>query len=204
MMKPQKKHDDSEFLWLVSLSDLMILLFVFFVVLFSFSFRELSGVEFKKAMAAMNGKEFRTPIDQVHIEVSKALEVNGLTDEVEVTQKDDELMINIKDVFLFESGQAVLKSSSGDIFKTLAHSLEQVPPPYRLAIEGHTDDTSIPNGSNFNLSTERALNVYHALKLSTQLKKRVVIMGYGKTSPRVPNGDAGSRGQNRRVTLRVF
>jgi chemotaxis protein MotB len=113
-------------------------------------------------------------------------------------------MLNIKDIFLFESGQAVLKSSSAAILKTLAKSLEQVPPPYRLAIEGHSDDTPIPKGSNFNLSTERALTVYHALLLSEQLKKRVVIMGYGKTSPRVPNKDSESRSQNRRVTLRVF
>lgn len=209
-MKFQKKHDDSEFIWLVSLSDLMILLFVFFVVLFSFSFQEVSQVEFKKAMAAMNGSEFKTPIDEVHQELKAALVANSLSEQVEITQKNDQLILDVKDIFLFDIGKSRLKDSSKEILKTIARSLDKVPVPYRVAIEGHTDDTPIPNGSNFDLSINRALTVYHQLLVSEQLKKRIVIMGYGKTSPRVENRDEKGRpipanqSQNRRVTFRIY
>ena len=40
MARIKKKEDSGEFLWLTSLSDLMILLFVFFVMLFSFTYKK--------------------------------------------------------------------------------------------------------------------------------------------------------------------
>lgn len=52
---------EGEFLWLVSLSDLMILLFVFFVVLFSFSYQNMSSQALERASQIIRGEQ--TPTD---------------------------------------------------------------------------------------------------------------------------------------------
>jgi len=53
---------EDEFLWLVSLSDLMILLFVFFVVLFTFSYKKMTSSDFQKIMAYLRSEA--EPIQQ--------------------------------------------------------------------------------------------------------------------------------------------
>ena len=52
---PEKKHGggEDEFLWLMSLSDLMILLFIFFVVMYSFSAKRMKQSDFLQIAASM-------------------------------------------------------------------------------------------------------------------------------------------------------
>jgi chemotaxis protein MotB len=211
-----KEHDDGEFLWLVSLSDLMILLFVFFVVLFSFSFKKMTAADLREAVAVFNG-ETKTPIDKVEENLKAELASKGISDQINVLQKDGVLILSIRDSVLFNSGQYFVKSQSFELLKTIAHAIETIPENYHLGIEGHTDDVPIVGprvgglyADNWELSVKRALEVFSTLNLSETLQKRAVIMGYGSMNPLVPNIDENgtpipeNRAKNRRVTLRIF
>ncbi len=83
-----------EFVWLVSLSDLMMLLFVFFVVLFSFSYKKLNISDFAHASEMISGqKPQATPLDDVQAKLLKWVVNRNLLNSVEVVQKQDSLIL---------------------------------------------------------------------------------------------------------------
>jgi len=211
----KKKGDgEGEFLWLVSLSDLMILLFVFFVVLFSFSFKKMSKSDFAKAAAMMNNQEVpKTPIDEVKGQIDKMINDLKLPDVVNVQQDDDGLVMDIRDKILFESAEYALREQGKEVVGAIGSILAKVPAPYKIAIEGHTDDVPIHTKhiqDNWELSTRRAHTILHALTLGPETLKRTAIMGYADMRPIVPNrtptGEplSTNKQKNRRVTIRIY
>lgn len=223
----RSEASDGEFLWLMSLSDLMMLLFVFFVVLFSFSAKKLNAVEFEniqKAFANPNSLE-GTPLDLVQANLLKWVNDKKLLESVSVVRNQEALFLEIKEKLLFEVGSSDLKGQALELIPLLREALGKIPSPYRIGIEGHTDDTPMgPEGlssteesssrnshsNNWSLSTNRALAVKNALALPEELDHRAVIMGYGPNRPLLPNRDAEGKplkenqAQNRRVTIRIF
>lgn len=208
----RRESTDGEFLWLISLSDLMMLLFVFFVVLFSFASQKLSNDDFYRIKNAFSSEaKPGTPMDTIQAELLKWVTDRKLLDAVQVVRKNDALILEIKEKLLFESGQAQLKDQALEILPYLKEALAKIPSPYRLGIEGHTDDQPLAGHSdNWQLSVSRALNVQRALQLAPDLESRVVIMGFGPNRPLVPNRNSsgqaivGNQAQNRRVTIRIF
>lgn len=217
IIKPRRRlrreSNEGEFLWLISLSDLMMLLFVFFVVMYSFAAKKLSGedyVRIKKAFSPRAGDN-TTPMDEIQASLLKWVMDRKLLESVNVVRKNDALILEIREKLLFESGEASLKPAAVDLLPLLREALGKIPAPYRLGIEGHTDDTPMAGPSNnWHLSVERALNVQQALRLAPDLESRVVIMGFGPNRPLAPNRDdrgnpiVANQAQNRRVTIRIF
>jgi len=212
---PRRPNTDSgEFLWLVSLSDLMILLFILFVVLFSFTYKKMKQSDFQRAAASLRNEEVKaTPIEVVHENLRQWVKDQKLEDKVSVEKADDAVMLQIKDKLLFESGGFELKAAGVTAIRSLQATLETVPEPYQIGIEGHTDDIPIHTKDiedNWELSSLRASAVFHALTLSESVLKRVVLMAYGEMRPLAPNRDAAGEPipanqlRNRRVTLKIF
>ncbi len=206
--------DTGEYLWLVSLSDLMMLLFIFFVVMFSFSYKQIKQNEFRKLVAQIRHENMpKTPVDQLKQNLNAWVTERKLQDQISVKQVDDSLRVEIKDKVLFSSGEYRPTDAGTEILRLLAKTLEKIPAPYKLGIEGHTDDTPIHTKTiedNWDLSAKRALYVLYAMNLSPEFSKRTVLMAHGDCEPIAPNRD--SKGQpipenqikNRRVTLRIF
>lgn len=213
--RTREEQNEGEFLWLVSLSDLMILLFVFFVVLFSFSFKNMSASELIEAVAVLNGNP-DTAIDDIEDKLKESLSQKGLADMVDVTQSRGTLTMDIKDAVLFDSGSYHLKDKSRALLSSMSRAFEDIPYQYHLEIEGHTDDSpyfATRSGlitDNWHLSLMRAYEVFENLGLSEELKERVKIVGYGPMKPLVPNRDSDghpipeNRAKNRRVTIRIY
>lgn len=215
MSRKKKKGDgEGEFLWLVSLSDLMILLFVFFVVLFSFSYKKMSPQDFARAAAIMNNQEVpKTPIDEVKTRIDRMTEELKLSEVVNVTQDDDGLVMDIRDKILFESAEYHLRDQGKEVVAAIGGILAKVPAPYKIAIEGHTDDVPIHTKlieDNWELSTRRAHTILTSLNLAPDVLKRTAIMGYADMRPIVPNrtptGEplSANKQKNRRVTIRIY
>ena len=62
--KRQGKKD--EFLWLISLSDLMILLFIFFVVLFAFTYQKVKSSDLARILTVVTeGEQGKTDIEKI-------------------------------------------------------------------------------------------------------------------------------------------
>ncbi len=206
--RPGRPQDsEGEFLWLVSLSDLMILLFVFFVTLFSMTYKKLSTRELDKIATAVTGQkpEAARNLDAIQASLLKWVVDRKLLEQVSVEPKEDALILEIGESVLFESGEFELSGKSQELISQIGSFLNRLPKPYRLGIEGHTDD--VPAGGeldNWQLSSRRAGAVLSALKLPTEILERTVLLAYADKRPLLPNTDAVSRAKNRRVTLRVF
>jgi chemotaxis protein MotB len=212
---PRRRKDDSgEFLWLMSLSDLMILLFILFVVLFSASYKKMKQSDFNAIAASMRNEPAPpNPIDKVAENLRKWVSEQKLNDKVSVQKVDDTVLLQIKDKVLFASGGFEILPGGVHTVRSLEKTLESVPDSYQIGIEGHTDDTPIHSRQirdNWDLSSKRAMAVMQSLTLSEKLLKRTVIMAYGDTRPIAPNRTPAGKpieenqSKNRRVTLRIF
>ncbi len=208
------REESGEFLWLVSLSDLMILLFILFVVLFSASAKKMKQSDLAAVAAGLRSEAPPVnPIDQVKQDLTKWVEEHKLNEKVSVEKVDDAVLLQIKDQVLFASGGFVILPGGVSTIRSLEKTLEAVPEGLQIGIEGHTDDTPIQTreiADNWELSSKRAMAVMHSLRLSPKLVKRLVLMAYGEMHPLVPNRTptgapiAENQSKNRRVTIRIF
>jgi chemotaxis protein MotB len=212
---PRRRPEDSgEFLWLMSLSDLMILLFILFVVLYSFSYKKLKETDYARIVATLSNKPLpKSPVDEAQQQVSNWVKQEALQDQISIVKKDEAVYIEIKDKVLFSSGEYRLSDEGIKRLKSLARTLEKTPEKLKLGIEGHTDDVPMSTKDvrdNWELSAKRALHVLYALELSPGLLKRTSVIAQGEMNPLVPNLDKSgnplheNRNRNRRVTLRLF
>lgn len=214
MSRRRKKNDEGEFLWLVSLSDLMILLFVFFVVLFSFSYKKMSAADLARMAAVLANQSVpRTPIDELQTKLKTVISDKNIAESVTVEREEDALVMNIRDKILFQSAEYVLSDGGKSLMSALSATLSKVPAPYRIGIEGHTDDVPIRTrtiADNWQLSSMRAHSILNSLAFQDDVLKRVVIMGYGEMKPIAPNRAPdglpipSNQQKNRRVTIRIY
>lgn len=211
----RKPAEGDEFLWLISLSDLMILLFIFFVVLFSFTKGKLKENDMKRIVATLKQEPLPPdPVDKIKEKLEKLVEEQKLKDQISIEKTaDGAVELQIKDKLLFSSGEFVPTILGDQLIKLLAKTLEQTPPNYTIGIEGHTDDTPIHTAhilNNWDLSAKRSLAVFSAMNLSAQIQKRSILMAYGQMKPIAPNRtEQGqpipeNQSKNRRVTIRIF
>jgi len=101
----------------------------------------------------------------------------------------------------FESGKAIIKSSSFSSLEELAEILD-AHPDYILLIEGHTDNVG-SEASNQVLSEMRANAVKTLIVEKGISPERIQTEAYGETRPVASNETAAGRQENRRVELTI-
>lgn len=194
----------------ISLSDVMILLCVFFIMLVSVS--EVDTGSFEKVRSALQGSTENTLV-----ELAEKLDVMVTTDPgipgVLVTMANDGVRIDLDTAALFDSGSAVLKAGAVEPLLPLLTLVVQT--DYRLDVEGHSDDQPFYRkkgaelDTNWSLSGRRASSVLHRLLEVGFAPERLRIVGYAETRPKVPveglDGEAldKARAENRRVSILI-
>ncbi len=194
-MKPfkSKKQEEGSPQWMTTFSDLMTLLLVFFVLLYSFSVIDVE--KFQRFMASFQGsgildsgaeplkknkdKDFDVPADvqqkmsdlsklnplaEIYIAVQEYISDNNLDKEISVKFSERGVALEIKNKILFNSAKAELKPEALKILRELAGLFENI--PYTISVEGHTDNRPINSAkfpSNWELSSARALSVVRFL-----------------------------------------
>ncbi|MBF0101990.1 MAG: OmpA family protein [Desulfobacterales bacterium] len=222
-------QDDDQAAWIVTYADLMTLLLVFFVLLYSLT--SLDNYEFKLAAESIevkigDRKQVVTLLDildaperidrQITIEdltglhsrndeilkdIQKVIDRKDLGDYLSFTVLDSQIIIQIRGKVLFQSGYAILNPEAYSILDELIQVIKAYP-EYDVNIKGHTDNLPISTQqypSNWELSAIRATTV---LKYFIQKKvspKRLTATGYGDSLPLVPNDTEEHRVKNRRV-----
>jgi chemotaxis protein MotB len=192
MKKRVEKHVNHE-RWLLTYSDLITLLMIFFVVMYASStvdtnkYKQMSD-SFRMSLgsgASPSGKNVitsDTPVNldveaekikaaaeatkliEVKKEVDKFLKGNGMEGSVSTNIEDRGLVISLKDTVIFDNAQADIKSEIKPRLIELGKFLNQLDNFVR--VEGHTDSVAMHSyqfDSNWELSAVRATNVIKML-----------------------------------------
>jgi chemotaxis protein MotB len=220
---PRAEKDRSE-RWLLTYSDLITLLLIFFIVLYSMSTVDAKKFEdMSKSLSIALGGSNRggvleqgrslIPGDKVYKErlemqntqerIRRMIAGKGLDGKISTTLSNRGLVISVKDTVLFPVGSVDLTPSAQEVILGVANILADMPNAVR--IEGHTDTVPIHTArfySNWELSTTRATNVLQFMIQSAGLPpQRLSAAGYGEYKPVVPNINDRNRALNRRVDI---
>ena len=219
----EEEHENLE-RWLITYADLITLLLVFFVVMYSISQADLA--KFRQVASSLRaafnldvltapppGQSMVTPLEQdprfnaylsVRAQVASLFTRLGLDRQgAEVELTSEGIVIHLSDAILFPPGQADLRPEAQRVLDGIAAIIEPLPNPIR--VEGHTDSTPPPPGSypdNWELSAMRAVNTVRYLTDVAGLPpQRLSAAGYGEFRPRASNETVEGRRKNRRVDI---
>lgn len=220
---------DDEATWLVTYADLMTILLVFFILLFT--------------LASLQTEKYKHAVETIKVQVKDTQALIGLMELMEIPETDDsqisieditglrkrekalyemihnfaqsssqksnistrilkgKIIVSVKGKALFTSGSANLNSTATHIFDEIIQILDDYP-DYNINIKGHTDNIPISTSifpSNWELSAVRATTVLKYLISKGISPQRLTATGYGDVLPLVPNTSDENRAQNRRV-----
>jgi len=120
---------------------------------------------------------------------------------IEVFSEDDNVIIRVNGQLLFASGDVKLTESAENIFEKILELVEHYY-DYKIAINGHTDNTPISTTrfpSNWELSAVRATTVLRYFIANKVDPKRLSATGFSDLFPIADNDTETGRSQNRRV-----
>lgn len=227
MIRPEIQPSKPEQMdrWLLTYADMITLLTIFFLMLYSMSvmnkgkFNALAtSVQSLNALSApkapsvtTSGTGILTNSGQNYEEsmqnLSQFVEQHNMKDRVRVAQESRGVVISIlSDNMMFERGSATLQAQGIPIVAKVSEILKTVQNP--IQVEGHTCDIPIHTPlfpSNWELSTARAGAVLREFTERYGIaQNRFQASGYADTHPLEPNKDERSRVRNRRVDIVIM
>ena len=213
LINEMDSSSDDDNNWLISLSDVLSLLLVFFIMFLvmtkgSGSVEDTQHVENKShvlSVAGLNGTEFIAG-ERIRDEITSEINTLALGDDISVLATDREITVTIKEKVTFRPGEAEILASFQPVLDNLAETIQKHP-SLHVDIIGHTDNVPINTysyPSNWELSVARATNVlkYFITKHSLD-PSRLSIKGNADQKPVAPNNTPENRAQNRRVEIRL-
>ncbi len=220
---------DDDAPWLVTYADLMTIMLVFFVLLYTLSFfekekykRTIETIKIRvesneNLIGLMELMEIPESVDtQITIEditglrsrdkslfenITKFARSSRQNKNISSRILDGKIIVSIKGKALFNSGSASLNDTAVSIFDEIILILTDYP-EYNINIKGHTDNSPISTAifpSNWELSAVRATTVLKYLISKGVRPQRLTATGYGEIMPLVPNTSEENKAQNRRV-----
>jgi chemotaxis protein MotB len=114
-----------------------------------------------------------------------------------------QMSFNLSAAVLFASGDATVSAEGQQALEPLARVLAEFP-DLHFMIAGHTDVQRLVKGKfadNWELSTQRALQVVRVLVAQGASAQHLAIAGYGATAPADVNETAEGRAHNRRIEI---
>lgn len=207
-------EDDTNW-WIITLSDLTMLLLGFLVCWYVTNKTPTSAAPSEieaKAIVTKNLPD--APASESSQESWQAMQQDlrdfiaeaGLSDGVTIESGTNEIVLSLKDTVPFTSGKADLREQALPVLEKLV-SVVIAQPNLSVAISGHTDSLKIATAefpSNWELSASRASRVARYLVERGVHPARIAVQGYADRRPRRPNSDPVNRSANRRVEIRLF
>lgn len=209
--------------WMTTFNDMVTLLMVFFVLLFSMGTIDvLRFKHFQNALQSAIGVLHEGQHAPIGLVSEKSIVSEGASDrqsqnhvenktaerfqntiglEAEYTPKG--IHLTLDDRLLFKSGSALLTASGLALLGKVAQVIK--PMQRSIRIEGHTDNRPISTHiypSNWELSTARAVSVVrYMIHQQGMVPHLFSAAGYGDSRPRVPNDSKINMAKNRRVEI---
>ncbi len=227
IMEDEEESDAQE--WLMTFSDLTMLLLVFFIMMFAMSTPDtskiqstlmsvttaLGGKETKLATSTISREEAGVILDQVMMQrqimiaqqkvfadVKYLQTKKGLEGLVGANFEDGVITIRAPGDVLFAPGEVTLTEKGRQVILAMKDFFVQHP-DQTINIRGYTDDHQPPPGSrfrdNWEISSLRAVNVLRLLMSMGIESKRLTSTGLADLNPLFPNTTDYNRAHNRRV-----
>jgi chemotaxis protein MotB len=226
--------------WLITYSDLITLLMIFFVIMYAMSkvdttkfmtlSQSLQAALHKPDQIPMNNmgtsglvvpmnpmdqsdktqthpnltSQEDKQLDNLYSEVKAYIDENHLNGNVSILNEQRGVQITLRDVVLFDTGQAVIKPAARGLLNGLVPFFRKV--DNSIVIEGYTDNVPISTSefpTNWDLSSARADGVVRYLESQVD-PTRLSAVGYGEFHPIAPNDSENHRQQNRRVNIVIL
>ena len=213
LLNKSNLFNDSDDNWLITLSDVLSLLLIFFIMFLvltkSFSSPEMAQpVKYQNPVLPYEELKQETLIvsEWMRDEITSSINSLDLGDEVSVRTVDKGIIITMKEKVTFRPAAADILESSNPILSNIAEVIKKYP-SFQVEIEGHTDNIPIKTSrypSNWELSVSRATNVLkffidnHSIDPS-----RFSIKGIADQKPVAHNDTPENRARNRRVEIRL-
>jgi chemotaxis protein MotB len=216
--------------WMVTLSDLIMLLLTFFVMLLAMSSmdqrrlkeivihaREAAGLLDFSGSAGITDlatflKKYKDQsrffmIDQSLLRYlfMPSIESGKKMEEIEIDITDDErgITISFQGDILFDPGEVKIKKEVFPVLDSIAEAINSC--PNDILIMGHTDNMPVHSElyeSQWEVSSYRGLSVLeYFLKEKELSPSRFSVGGYGPSRPLYPNDTPKDRALNRRVEI---
>jgi chemotaxis protein MotB len=158
------------------------------------------------SVKALPGASENGDLSSLRQELEDALAPEIKKNEVAVTVGPDGLVVSLREIGFFDSGSAKIRETSLSAFSRIAWLLAER--PYRIRIEGHTDNKPIHNAQfsdNWDLSTSRATELVRLLIVKYGFApERLSAAGYAEYHPVNSNDTPEARAQNRRVDVVIL
>lgn len=181
--------------WLISYSDFMTILTIFFLALYGYTYLDAASLLFPKT-GNVTYSAFTEMVEKLKTETGAELKVEEDTDKV---------TIELNEKILFASGRADVHANADATLGQLAKSLNQVEGD--VIVQGHTDNVPIRGAkfdSNWELSAARAFSIIEKLTEKGVSEKRLSAWGFGEYRPVLGNDTVQGRAQNRRIEIVVM
>ncbi|MDA7027262.1 flagellar motor protein MotS [Bacillus sp. CLL-7-23] len=206
--------------WIFTFSDLITLILVFFILLFS-----MSQIDLKKFKAAVGSFQERADgksvVNQKQLndkqkikkavqheedllkKINNYIEKNQLSGLIIAKRDERGVILVLQEAVLFDSGKADIKRQAYPLLHKISVLLKTVPNP--INVEGHTDSRPISTyrfPSNWELSSARASTVIQYFTAKEKMNSsRFVAVGYADTKPVKDNRTESHMKENRRVEI---
>jgi chemotaxis protein MotB len=167
--------------------------------------QQLSG---KLAETQAERDKLEGELKRVQSELAKVLEPEINAGNVRIKRRGNELVVELSDQILFDSGHAEINEGGEKVLAHVAPSLLRLE-GYTIQVGGHTDRTRVVNPetqerfpTNWELSAARATNVVRQLEERGKVPgARLMAAGFAQYRPVAGNATADDRKKNRRIEL---
>ena len=210
---PRKGGDLNPIGWMVTYSDVVTLLLLFFIV--SISTSNLGPWESRELQAGLMRVFLKEDTAVGFLDISQEID-QSLSEVVEasVYKESQEVEVEFSNLALFRTGSATLRPRAYDILDRIADLIlrQEYRDFYLIQVEGHTDDRPISNSqfaSNWELSAMRAVSIVKYFEQRGLDKSQLRAIGFADSFPKAEtlNTEAeivpAQRFRNRRVNIKI-
>ncbi len=157
--------------------------------------RQLEELRRQKVAAEARAAQFRSLVAKLQQMITSK--------ELKVLPRNGRLIIALPNDILFDSGSTTLKPAGQKALEKIAAVLATID-DRNFLVAGHTDNVPIKTGrysSNWELSTERAVNVVTFLVKKGMKPKVLSAAGYSEFDPIAENNSEPNKALNRRIEI---
>lgn len=157
-------------------------------------------INFLTSEGLLDKKEINRESDAQLSQVQSMLKDNELTEDVNVYEMPESIVVRLKEKINFKNGSTVIEDINIQVFERLIKLMREN--PWNIMVEGHAEkNETSKDGDAYSLSSARALAVSKALIGRGVSSDRITTIFYGDSRPQ--KEEAGVKSNNRRVEFLI-